>query len=101
MRLREYRACVTLSHIPYNEDPDPNHYRVWRTRKRIRELVIDLFRAYCGGRNPTESWGVDGFMAQAWDKQGNSVEIHQHNGKWALVKYPFVVARGDQPQEAS
>lgn len=85
MRLREYTVYVRLNHVDYTErDPD---LIVWHGRMRIREMVIDLFRRYAGGRNPTESWGTDGFMAQAWDERGNHVEIHQNNGRWAIVKY--------------
>jgi hypothetical protein len=54
---------------------------------RIRQMVIDMFRRYFGGREPSFSYGKDGLEGAAWDQQGNHIHVIQENGKWAVVKH--------------
>lgn len=45
---------------------------------RIRAVAIIIFRKWFG-LNPTTSWGVDGFMGEAWDERGNQITVEQIN----------------------
>lgn len=45
---------------------------------RIRCVVLVLFKRWFG-RSPTEYWHKDGFMAEAWDRRGNRIEVTQIN----------------------
>lgn len=48
------------------------------TDQRLGHLVRQMF-ALAFRSQPTDVWHRDGFMAQAWDAMGNSVELHQLN----------------------
>jgi hypothetical protein len=45
---------------------------------RIRQLCLTLFWSWFG-LHPDVSWHKDGFMAEAWDKRGNWIQITQIN----------------------
>ena len=45
---------------------------------RIRQAAVVLFKKWYG-RMPAFSWGEDGFMAEAWDRQGNKIQLEQEN----------------------
>lgn len=49
---------------------------------RIRFIVLHMWNHYFPGRKPYIWWGDDGFMGQAWDEVGNSVDVYQEN-HWA------------------
>lgn len=58
-----------------------------------------MFRKWFG-REPSFSWGAN-FMAEAWDKRGNRIEITQYNRdpdrvrpRHALKVYRFWVRQG-------
>lgn len=50
-----------------------------RSTARIGTVVRVMFRRWFG--NPADKciWHKDGFMAQAWDRRGNQIEIEQRN----------------------
>jgi hypothetical protein len=64
-----------------------------KTNMRIRTAVLVMFRKWYG-RSPTSYWHKDGFMAEAWDKRGNRVELQQKNhfcpflGPLPVIKRP-------------
>lgn len=84
MRYREYRVYAS-SHF-FRVDVKSGS-GVWRGRMRIRQMTIDMFRRYFGGREPSFSFGKDGFEGCAWDLRGNHIHVIQENGKWAVAKY--------------
>jgi hypothetical protein len=45
---------------------------------RIGVVVRRMFRAWFG-RWPEKCWHKDGFMAEAWDRRGNTIQIMQIN----------------------
>lgn len=53
----------------------PGKYLTGRLNSRATAIL--LFRKWFG-REPSFSWGAN-FMAEAWDKRGNRIEITQYN----------------------
>lgn len=89
LRLREYEVWVSDRRvmISRHRDPEGSPSEIWQSRMRIRQIAVDLFRRYFGGREPKFSWGKDGFMAEATDlNRGFVVEVYQRNGKWSVQK---------------
>lgn len=46
---------------------------------RIRQLLVNRFRAVFGGRVPSFTWASNGWMGEAWDNRGNRLCVHQLN----------------------
>jgi hypothetical protein len=53
--------------------------RECKSDSRIRPVAVSLFRKVFG-MSPRFSWHKDGFMAQAFDKRGNTITVTQING---------------------
>jgi hypothetical protein len=60
---------------------------------RIRVVAVVIFRKWFG-REPHESWGVDGFMAEARDRQGRFIQVEQFD---ALEIYRNLALNGSRP----
>ncbi|MFL6416126.1 MAG: hypothetical protein ACJ74Y_10730 [Bryobacteraceae bacterium] len=60
-----------------------HHFLNWPGRfitseARIRVVALVMFRKWFG-RRATSHWHKDGFMAEAWDRRGNRIQIEQFN----------------------
>lgn len=53
--------------------------RTVTSNARIRTVSLVLFRKWFGGRAPTKHWHMDGFMAEASDGSGNTIQVEQVN----------------------
>lgn len=53
--------------------------RIVTSKSRIRTVALILFRKWFGGRAPTQCWHMDGFMAEASDGRGNTIQVEQIN----------------------
>lgn len=61
------------------DTPGASEMRYVVGRFKARHAAVDLFRRWFG-REPRESWGQDGFMAQAFDfGRGLRVTLQQEN----------------------
>jgi hypothetical protein len=55
--------------------------RIIKTDMKIRETVILYFKRFFGWY-PSNHWAEKGFMAQAWDRRGNRIELNQIHNNW-------------------
>lgn len=54
--------------------------RICTSRARIRVVAAILLRKWFGNAAvPSSSWAVDGFMAEAYDRRGNFIQVEQVN----------------------
>lgn len=82
IRPREYEVYAYDNGTLISKSP-----AFWRGRMRLRQMAVDMFRRYFGGREPNLSFAIKGYgEAHDLDK-GFFVEIVQKSGKWAVQKY--------------
>lgn len=67
------------------------HYYELADQRRVRPLVIELFREEFG-HEPTFHWHKDGFMAEARDDRGNVIQLEQTN-HWCPFLGPLPIMR--------
>jgi hypothetical protein len=79
--LRAKRGRKRRYDVDFSNGPRSTESRTVTTRCRIRELCVVLFRKWFG-REPVGHWAKDGFMAEAWDKRGNSIILTQQNNEF-------------------
>jgi hypothetical protein len=75
---------------------------------KIRVVASVIFRKWFGHAPNGLTWHVDGFMAEAHDKRGNCIEVHQHNrtpiprerALWRFPSNPFTQRSVAQAKES-